>query len=389
MSLLLQENALRCINVDKSFSIEGDLKFWRILFDVDHVDGQIIHALRDISLSIPKGKIVGILGKNGAGKSTLLRVLGGVYEPTRGEVISVGEVVGMFELGGMGNPNISGRDYASTYLRFMGAKSADIPCMLDEIKEFSELEDAFDQCIRTYSTGMGARLYFATATSIQKEIYLIDELLSVGDEHFQAKCWARMRKRLLNGASGVLVTHDWSAVLKLCEKAYVIEKGEIIFFGRSDLAVVSYLKIPKATATFASFSSCTPQIQTVKSGQDAELKLHVTLEESRPVDLAISVEMLNIGIGWEIILLINDLPVADKIGSYEVNVLIPKCPLAPGSYALCAVLSHRKNSPQDPIIVLDSRSWTQADSYTLLVEGKSEAASVKLPYKITKLIEIA
>ena len=384
MAERLHDVALSCIHVHKSYPVQKELKLWRVLFG-GGVQGQMIHALRDISMSVPRGKIVGILGKNGAGKSTLLRVLGGVYPPTQGRVEAHGQIAGLFELGGMGNPNLTGREYATRYLSVMGVKRESLPALLDDICEFSELEEAFDHRVRTYSSGMGARLYFATATAMQNEIYLIDELLSVGDEHFQAKCWQRMRQRLLNGASGVLVTHDWTAVLKLCEQAHVIERGSFIFSGASDQAVVSYLKIPKPEATIARFSSCNPQSHVVQSGQDANIRLWVDIDKPIPIDFAISVEMLRIGIGWEIVLLADSIAVAEQPGRYEVNVSIPCCPLAPGTYSLNVFLSQRKISSQEATVGLDSRTWTLGNGFTLLVEGKPMKAAAKLPYSMRKL----
>lgn len=382
-----QDVALRCINVEKSYPVQKELRVWRMLFGAE-ARGQMIHALRDISMSVPRGKIVGILGKNGAGKSTLLRVLGGVYQPTRGRVEAHGQIAGMFELGGMGNPNLTGREYATRYLRVMGARSDDLPNLLEDIQEFSELGDAFDHRVRTYSSGMGARLYFAAATVLQNEIYLIDELLSVGDEHFQSKCWQRMRQRLLNGASGVLVTHDWTAVLKLCEQAHVIEQGMFAFSGPSDRAVVSYLKIPVPEAIVARFSSCTPQSHVAHSGQDASIMLQVDVLEPVSVDFGISIEMLRIGIGWEIVLLADSIPVAEQPGAYTVKIAIPLLPLAPGEYSLNVFLYRRKLSQQEPAVVFDTRSWTIGNGYKLQIEGEPTDASTILPYVARKLGEM-
>lgn len=380
--------ALRCVHVEKSFPARQELRLWRLLLGVEP-QGLMIHALRDISMSVPRGKIVGILGKNGAGKSTLLRVLGGVYQPTRGYVEAHGQIAGLFELGGMGNPNLTGREYATRYLRVMGAQTAEISFFLQDIQEFSELEDAFDHPIRTYSSGMGARLYFATATALQSEIYLIDELLSVGDEHFQAKCWQRMRLRLLDGASGVLVTHDWTAVLKLCEQAHVINKGTFAFSGRSDQAVVSYLNIPIPDATIASFSPRNPENHTAHSGQDANIRLLVDIFQAGPVDFSISIETLRIGIGWEIVLLSENIPVAEINGTYELNVQIPNLPLAPGAYSLNVFLSRRKRNSQDAGGALNVRSWTMGNGYRLEVLGKSISASILLPYVASILEEVS
>lgn len=387
MSEHSQEIALRCVDVEKSYLLHKDIRVWRMLLGAG-AQGQMIQALRDISMTVPRGKIVGILGKNGAGKSTLLRVLGGVYQPTRGRVEAHGQIAGLFELGGMGNPNLTGREYATRYLRVMGAQQEDIPAFLEDIHAFSELEEAFDHRVRTYSSGMGARLYFATATALQNEIYLIDELLSVGDEHFQAKCWQRMRRRLLNGASGVLVTHDWTAILKLCEEAHVIEQGKFAFSGSSDKAVVSYLKIPVPRATVASFSPCNPHSYVVHSGRDSSIHFCVDILEPAPVDFAISIEMLRIGIGWEIMLLADGFPVADQPGQYKVCVSLPQTPLAPGPYSLNVSLSRRKSSPQDAAIGFDSRTWTCGTGFALQVEGEAASVSAKLPYVARKLGEV-
>lgn len=384
MSECQQDIALRCVNVEKSYPVQSELKVWRILFGVE-AKGQEILALRDISMEVPRGKIVGILGKNGAGKSTLLRVLGGVYAPTCGRVEAYGQIAGLFEMGGMGNPNLTGREYATRYLRVMGVQPAEMADFLQDIHDFSELGEAFEHRVRTYSSGMGARLYFAVATALQNEIYLIDELLSVGDEHFQAKCWQRMRKLLLNGASGVLVTHDWTAVLKLCEQAHVIERGKFSFSGASDQAVVSYLKIPVPEANVARLMVGNPQVHVAHSRRDANIQLQVELFESVPVDCAISIEMLRIGIGWEIVLLADSIPVAEHAGQYAVTVSIPNLPLAPGLYSLNVFLSRRKQSPQDASVIFDSRSWTLGNGFTLQVEGEETRVAAKLPYMMRKL----
>jgi lipopolysaccharide transport system ATP-binding protein len=388
MSEYQHDVALHCVNVEKSYPIQKELRVWRMLLGLG-ARGRMIQALRGISMSVPRGKIVGILGKNGAGKSTLLRVLGGVYQPTQGRVEAAGQVAGLFELGGMGNPNLTGREYATRYLRIMGICSAEIPAFLEDIQEFSELDEAFDHRIRTYSSGMGARLFFATATALQHEIYLIDELLSVGDEHFQAKCWQRMRQRLLNGASGVLVTHDWTAVLRLCEQAHVMEKGRLIFSGPSDRAVVSYLKLPVPEATVARLSPRNPQTYVARSGEDTNILFWVEIFEPAPVDIAISIEMLRIGIGWEIVLLADRLPVSEQPGQYAVNISIPNFPLAPGSYSLNVFLTRRKFSLQDATVGFDCRTWTLGNGYDLQVEGEASRTSVRLPFVARKIKEVA
>lgn len=371
---------LRCIHVGKTFAVQREQRVWRILFGSSAAQkGQVVEALVDISLEVPRGKIVGILGRNGAGKSTLLRLLGQVYSPSSGRIEVLGQVAGLFELGGMGSPNLTGREYAVRYLRLMGVTNTDLSDVLNEISDFSELGIAFDQRIRSYSSGMAARLYFAVATAYPHEIYLIDELLSVGDEHFQAKCWQRMRERLLNGASGVLVTHDWTAIIKLCEQACVIEDGRFSFVGRSDQAVVSYLKLPVPTATGARFGASLPVEFLVRSGECAQLQLPVIISENGSVSCAFSIEMLRIGIGWEIVILSEHVIVGETKGNYVVKFEIPNIPLAPGEYSLNLFLRHQAENGGD------CRSWTYGNGLMLRVEGDMPRATVSLPFTARKL----
>lgn len=376
-----EDFALRCVNVSKTFAVQREQRVWRILLGMDgRGKGPVVEALRDISLTVQRGKIVGILGRNGAGKSTLLRLLGHVYTPTTGRIEVNGQVAGLFELGGMGNPNLTGREYAVRYLQFMGVASDHLPDALEDIADFSELGDAFDQRIRTYSSGMAARLYFAVATAYQHEIYLIDELLSVGDEHFQAKCWRRMRERLLGGASGVLVTHDWTAIVKLCEQACVIEDGRFAFTGASDGAVVNYLKLPIPEAGAARFPASLPQEFVLQSGAESSIALPVEILDDVAVDCAISIEMLLIGIGWEIVILSDYYPVGDAAGSYSVEFKIPALPLAPGKYSLNLFLSLPPAKGGRQRVGQDVRSWTYGNGLTLLVEGNPFPAAVNLPF---------
>lgn len=380
MSVAANGIALRCTGVAKTFAVRRELRVWRILLGSEHRQtGPVIEALRDISLEVPRGKIVGILGRNGAGKSTLLRLLGQVYTPTRGRIEVFGQVAGLFELGGMGNPNLTGREFAVRYLRLMGVQAADLTRVLEDIADFSELGDAFDRPIRSYSSGMAARLYFAVATAYQHEIYLIDELLSVGDEHFQAKCWRRMRERLLGGASGVLVTHDWTAIVKLCETACVIENGTFSFRGPSDQAVVSYLKLPRPSAIAARFAQSLPDQFFARSGRTMRIVLPVEILAAGAADCAISIETLRIGSGWEIIILSQFVRVGEAPGSYRLALDIPALPLMPGSYSLNLFLRHAQPDGGD------CRSWTYGNGLRLVVEGEPGTAAIRLPFTARRL----
>lgn len=378
--------AINCIKVGKIFSVQREKSIRHILFGSKNLRKEpFVEALRDISLTVQHGKIVGVLGSNGAGKSTLLRLLGHVYTPTTGHIEINGQVAGLFELGGMGNPNLTGRQYAIRYLTFMGVRDRDLNPIINEIYDFSELGEYFDMRIRTYSSGMAARLYFAVATASQHEIYLIDELLSVGDEHFKTKCWRKMRERLLNGASGVLVTHDWTAIVKLCEYAFVIENGSIKFKGTSDKAVVSYLNLPIPKSSTARFGADLSEEFVLKSGEISEIRIPIEILDNVEVECAISIELLRIGIGWEAIILTDFFPVANKIGEYVITFEIPYFPIIPGNYSLNLFLSRRPDVTGSQRIGLDVRSWTYGNGLRLKVEGDSIHAEVKLPFVVRQI----
>jgi lipopolysaccharide transport system ATP-binding protein len=148
---------------------------------------------------------------------------------------------GLYELGLVGNPHLAGRQYAERLLSVHGFNLRRRAAMIADIHDFSELGDRFEDPVQTYSAGMGARLYFAAATAGHHDVYLFDEILAVGHQHFQSKCWRRLRERLSGGASGILVIHDWSAILRMCETAHILERGQILYSGPADKAVRRYL----------------------------------------------------------------------------------------------------------------------------------------------------
>ncbi|HEX2544601.1 MAG TPA: ABC transporter ATP-binding protein [Ramlibacter sp.] len=325
-------------------------------------------ALDGVSLEVPQGEVMGVLGRNGAGKSTLLRLLGGIYAADKGAVVIGGDVAGLFELGGFGNAQLTGRDFAQRYLQLFGVKRSEWPVLCEDIREFSELGDYFDEKIHTYSAGMSARLFFSAATAIRHEIYLIDEILSVGDEHFQTKSWARMREHLANGASGVLVTHDWSAVIKLCRQSKVLSSGKVAIEGRSDAVVAAYLDLPKPQSTLARFLVEEGATFTGTSGEDLVLRLEVELVADVPVQVAVSIEALQLGVGWESVILSEYHEVGTRKGRYTVELRVPQLPLAPADYTLNLFLA----SPATDTgarQVFDTRGWTYGTGLVLKVEG--------------------
>jgi len=372
--------AISCLGVGKVFPVFDDGMSWRLLLGAPP-NGKTFRALSEIALTVPKGQVVGILGRNGAGKSTLLRVLAGIYAPTTGSVRRNGSVGGLFELGAAGNRFLSGREYARRSLLLQGAERAHLPELLDEIRGFSELEMNFDAPIYTLSTGMAARLYFAAATALEHDVYLIDEILTVGDEHFQSKCWARIRNRLKRGASAVLVAHDWTQILRLCEVAHIMEHGRIVASGSAEETVRSYLNLSREFETHvAQFCAGNPDEYDAQSQQDAEFRMFVQVHEAVPVVLAYSVEYLSIGVGWEMLLLADDLPVASARGRYEVRLSIPRLPLARGRYYLNVFLSSPTvGGRRTRVAPYDARSWTYGNPISLIVHGDPSGSATMVP----------
>lgn len=380
--------ALGCAGVSKRFPVVDGGKAWHLLFGAPR-GTQEIKALDNISLTVPKGQFAGILGRNGAGKSTLLRVLGGVYEASSGSVDVNGSLSGLFELGGLGNRFITGREYARRFLQFYGTCGKELATLMDDIKDFSELDAAFDHRVLTYSSGMVARLYFATATALQYDVYLIDEILSVGDAHFQAKSWNRMRERFAAGASGVLVTHDWSAVLKLCEQAHILDHGRIIASGPSEKIVQEYLKVPYPTGDIARFADIPQQGYSTSSGEDSEFTFTIERRHNVPLALSYSIEAFRFGVGWEVLLHGSFLPIEDIAMRFSLRLGISKLPISAGHYYLNLFLTSPQLNLQTALKVYDSRTWTNGSGIELIVEGRHSEAMVSHPlvWRPTALLE--
>lgn len=373
---------LSCEEVKVRFPLVPSGSRWRLLF------GKSVEAwhdaLHEVSLSVPWGTILGVVGRNGAGKSTLLRTMAGVYPLTAGRVIRLGPVTALFELGGTGGFLVTGRDYVMRWLRINGVAQREWDSLIEEIREFSELGDRLDDRLFTYSAGMAARLYFSTATSIGCEIYLIDEVLSVGDEHFQAKCWHRVRERLASGVSGILVTHDWSAILRLCEKACELENGRIVARGEAERIICGYLKISQQLDPdrLAQFSNHCPTSFVGVSGEDWTCKIPIEVMVDGLVFFTYSIEKLSGGKEWQILVIGEEALVATSRGSYLASIEVPDLPLLGGAYRLNLFLTGAKPLDGRPKPSFDIRSWTTGNSIDLIVNGPASAGLVRLPLEV-------
>lgn len=188
-------------------------------------------ALKNVSFELKKGDRLGILGLNGAGKSTLLKIIAGVYKPTSGKVTRYGHIAPMIELGAGFDPNYTGRENVFLYGSVLGFSREFLESKYDEILEFSELGEFIDVPIKNYSSGMKARLGFSIATVVEPEILILDEVLSVGDAKFRKKCEKKMQGMFDHGVTVLFVSHSLAQVERLCNKAILLEHGQLIANG--------------------------------------------------------------------------------------------------------------------------------------------------------------
>lgn len=377
MSLPTDEEDGGCLivadGVSKFFTLGNPSLFSLIWNDPENLPH--FQALHDISCEVKEGEFLGILGRNGAGKSTFLRILGGVIPPDRGMVRAYGERFAIYELGGGANPLLSGRAYSRWWLHFLGTPQNRIDDLVEGVREFSELGEYFDQPVRTYSSGMGARLYFAVATCTEAKILLIDEALSVGDENFQRKCWRRLRKKIEAGASGVLVSHDWVSVLRLCKRAMVLENGKRVTLDVSHKAVRTYLGtgLTAVSNPVARFGELPPAYHG-QSGGATSLEFPVVVHEETELEFGYSIELMRPGWGWNSLLLETGIRVPSAPGVHVMKITFDPLPFAPGTYELSLFLSKADKECVDRSV--DAIGWLQGDSLPLHVTGEGTSEGI-------------
>lgn len=198
-------------------------------------------ALKDISFSVQRGEVVGVIGRNGAGKSTLLKILARITEPTHGEVIMRGRVASLLEVGTGFHPELSGRDNVYLNGAILGMKKAEITSKFDEIIAFAEIEKFIDTPVKRYSSGMYVRLAFAVAAHLEPEILIVDEVLAVGDQEFQKKCLGKMQDVSRTGRTVIFVSHNMGAVSNLTRKCAFLANGQLVEFGDTGTIVQKYI----------------------------------------------------------------------------------------------------------------------------------------------------
>lgn len=238
--------AIRLENVSVGYVVPseriGTFKEYIIRWVQRKVKTQTFWALKDVSLEIQQGEVLGIIGKNGAGKSTLLKLVARVIQPNTGRVWVRGRVAPLLELGAGFHPELTGRENIYLNGAMLGYTRKQMDNKIKTIIEFSELGDFVDAPMRTYSTGMWARLGFAVATDSQPEILIVDEILSVGDESFQKKCLDRIRQFQTLGTTILMVTHAMGMIEGMCDRAIWLSHGEMKAQGDVKRVISAYRK---------------------------------------------------------------------------------------------------------------------------------------------------
>lgn len=260
MSNTESDIAIRVNHVSKSFKLphEQGNSIKSKLINFRKRGYEVQEALKDISFEVKKGDFLGIVGRNGSGKSTLLKILSGIYEPTSGSIEVNGKLTPFIELGVGFNPELSGRDNVFLNGALLGFTRKEMLAMYDEIVEFAEIERFMDQKLKNYSSGMQVRLAFSIAIRANTDILVLDEVLAVGDEAFQRKCFAYFEELKRKKKTVILVTHGMDNVRKFCNKAIMIRDGRVVASGSPEDVANEYT---------------VENIQTmVSTGDDAEEK---------------------------------------------------------------------------------------------------------------------
>ena len=246
MNELGDDIAIKAEHVYKSFNVYYDrantLKE-RLLFLGRNKKREKREILKDVNLEIKKGEAVALIGVNGSGKSTLLKLMTKIIFPNKGSIETNGKLTSLLELGAGFHPDFTGRENIYFNSSIFGLTKKEIDKRLDQIIDFSELGVLIDNPVRTYSSGQYMRLAFSVAINVDAEILLIDEILSVGDQHFQHKCFEKMNELKKEGKTMVFVTHSMDSVQKLCDRAVWLYEGQIKMDGDSKEVVNEYLKV--------------------------------------------------------------------------------------------------------------------------------------------------
>lgn len=238
------ENMIELHDVSMRFRMANDRISNLKEYIVQHLKGKLVYnefeALSHVSFSVPKGKVIGLIGHNGAGKSTILKIISGILKPTEGTVVIRGNVVPMLELGSGFDFDMTGRENIFLNGAILGYSEEFLNNKFDEIATFSELGQFLEMPIRNYSSGMLARLAFSIATVVEPEILIVDEVLSVGDVAFQEKSYNRMMELMSGGTTVLFVSHSLGQIRNMCDLVVWLDHGTVKMIGDAETVCNAY-----------------------------------------------------------------------------------------------------------------------------------------------------
>ena len=314
-----------------------------------HDAEDILWALKDVSFEVKQGEVVGIIGRNGAGKTTLLKILSRITEPTSGRAVINGRVSSLLEVGTGFHPELTGRENVYLNGTLLGMTKAEVDHKFDQIVDFSGVEKFIDTPVKRYSSGMQVRLAFSVAVFLDPEILIIDEVLAVGDISFQKKCLDKMQEVTGRGRTVLFVSHNMSAIRRLCHRVILLENGKIIYKGDENKAIDKFISISeqngdirnrmgngKARVTEVVFEQDDRQVKDIGVFEDVIIKLCIIAYDEIE-DSIIGIKLLdrerNIVYATNSSIISTD-PMPLRRGVNEMRFRLQKVPLQNGSYNL-------------------------------------------------------
>ncbi|WP_310830424.1 ABC transporter ATP-binding protein [Paenibacillus pedocola] len=271
--MLSENNAIEIKNISKKYYLYNSpadrmvsslFKNWKKVNEVN--------ALNNISINIPKGKTIGLIGQNGSGKSTLLQIITGILKATSGKIEVNGRIAALLELGSGFNPEFTGRENVYMNATILGLTKEEINDRFSDIEQFAEIGHFIDQPVKTYSSGMFLRLAFATAVHTDPDILIVDEALAVGDVRFQSKCFRKFKEFQERGKTILFVTHATELLIRHCDYAYLINQGELIQEGLPKEVVNTYLDLIYGKQKKLNDTVETPDARIQSRELDAEIQ---------------------------------------------------------------------------------------------------------------------